>query len=93
MPARPRVTDAFRQEFFAGHAEDQAWLVQRHASTSVPYGRVHDLLRSLEWSRLEPGVVSEEATRQESASSESATSPAATRPSPWYTSAEPQPIR
>jgi len=59
MPARPRVTDAFRQEFFAGHAEDQAWLVQREVSSSVPYGRLHGLVRSLEWSRLEPRVVSE----------------------------------
>lgn len=59
MPARPRPTDAFRQEFFAGHAEDQAWLVQRQVRVSVPYGHLHGLLRSLEWSRLEPGVVSE----------------------------------
>jgi hypothetical protein len=59
MPARPRTTDAFRQEFFAGHAEDQAWIVQSHVHASVPYGRLTGLVRSLEWSRLEPGVVSE----------------------------------
>ncbi len=59
MPAQPRTTDAFRQEFFAGHAEDQAWIVQTHLRKPVPYGHLHDLVRSLEWSRLEPGVVSE----------------------------------
>lgn len=58
MPARPRPTQAFRQEFWRGHAEDQAWLVQRGFKTKVPYGTVKQSLRSLEWSRLEPGVVS-----------------------------------
>jgi hypothetical protein len=58
MPAHPRPTQAFRQEFFKGHAEDQAWLVQRGFKTKVPYGTVKRSLRSLEWSRLEPRVVS-----------------------------------
>jgi hypothetical protein len=58
MPAHPRPTDAFRQEFYRGHAEDQAWLVQRGFKTKVPYGTVKRSLRSLEWSRLEPRVVS-----------------------------------
>jgi hypothetical protein len=58
MPAHPRPTDAFRQEFYQGHAEDQAWLVQRGFKTKVPYGMVKRSLRSLEWSRLEKRVVS-----------------------------------
>lgn len=58
MPADPKPTDAFRQEFYRGHAEDQAWVVARHGSTTVPYGRVHDVVRSFEWSRLEPQVMS-----------------------------------
>ena len=58
MPANPRPTDAFRQELYRGHAEDQAWLVQRGFKTKVPYGTVKRSLRSLEWTRLEPGVVS-----------------------------------
>ena len=58
MPAHPRTTDAFRQEFWRGHAEDQAWLVQRGFKTKVPYGTVKRSLRSLEWSRLEKRVVS-----------------------------------
>lgn len=57
MPADPRPTDAYRQEYFAGHAEDQAWIVQRHAVVTVPYGHLDQAVRSLEWSRLEPGVV------------------------------------
>jgi hypothetical protein len=58
MPAHPKPTQAYRQEFFKGHAEDQAWIVQRHASVKVPIGTFHNLVRSFEWTRLEKGVVS-----------------------------------
>jgi hypothetical protein len=58
MPADPRPTDAYRQEFWRGHAEDQAWIVQRNASTSVPDGRLRHVVRSYEWTRLEPHVLS-----------------------------------
>lgn len=58
MPADPRPTDAYRQELYRGQAEDQAWIVQRHFSVEVPYGKVRDVVRSFEWSRLEPGVMS-----------------------------------
>jgi hypothetical protein len=58
MPADPRPTDAYRQELYRGQAEDQAWIVQRDASTTVPYGTLHHLVRSFEWTRLERNVVS-----------------------------------
>jgi hypothetical protein len=57
MPADPRPTVAYRQEYFPGRAEDQGWIVQRHAEVTVPYGDLDQAVRSLEWSRLEPGVV------------------------------------
>jgi hypothetical protein len=57
MPADPRPTAAYRQEFYPGHAEDQAWVVQRNAAVTVPFGHLRDVLRTLEWSRLEPGVL------------------------------------
>lgn len=57
MPADPRPTVAYRQEYLTGHAEDQAWIVQRHAEVTVPFGHLDQAVRSLEWSRLEPGVV------------------------------------
>jgi hypothetical protein len=59
MPADPKPTDAFRQEFYKGEAEDQAWLVQTAASKEVPYGHLDHLVRSFEWTRLEPKVMSE----------------------------------
>jgi hypothetical protein len=59
MPAHPGPTDAYRQEFHRGGAEDQAWIVQRGVTATVPHGRVHDVVRSFEWSRLEKAVISE----------------------------------
>jgi hypothetical protein len=59
MPNRPRPTDAYRQEFLPGHAEDQAWIVQRDARVTVAFGTLNNVVRSFEWTRLEPDVVSE----------------------------------
>jgi hypothetical protein len=58
MPADPGPTDAYRQEYWRGHAEDQGWIVDRNGQTTVPAGSYNHVLRSLEWTRLEPGVVS-----------------------------------
>ena len=59
MTADPHATDAFRQEYQRGEAEDQAWIVQRGFAVRVPYGRVRHAVRAFEWSRLERGVVSQ----------------------------------
>jgi hypothetical protein len=59
MTAHPRVGDAHRQEFWRGEAEDQYWLVELGAGVTVPAGAYGDAARTLEWSRLEPGVVDE----------------------------------
>lgn len=59
MPADPKPTDAYRQEFYSGEAEDQAWIVQNHASKTVPYGHLDQLVRSFEWARLEPKAMVE----------------------------------
>ena len=58
MPADPHPTDAYRQELYRGRAEDQAWVVQGNAVVRTPMRRFRHAVRSLEWSRLEPGVVS-----------------------------------
>jgi hypothetical protein len=58
MPADPRPTDAYRQEYWGGHAEDQAWIVQHRTSVTVPLGTYHRVVRSYEWSRLEKANVS-----------------------------------
>ncbi|MDI6909828.1 hypothetical protein [Nocardioides sp.] len=58
MPAHPRPTDAYRQEYYRGEAEDQAWIVQVNASATVPYAKVRHVVRSFEWTRLEKPVLS-----------------------------------
>jgi len=57
MEADPQVPDGYRQEFYAGHAEDSAWVLSLDNAVTVPYGRVHHVLRTMEWSPLEPDVV------------------------------------
>jgi hypothetical protein len=59
MPADPHPTEAYRQEYQRGTAEDQAWIVQRGMHRRVPAGTFRHVVRSFEWARLEPGVVSE----------------------------------
>jgi hypothetical protein len=58
MPADPRPPFAARMEYSKGVAEDQAWVVQRLPSVMTPGGRYDHIVRTLEWSRLEPKVVS-----------------------------------
>jgi hypothetical protein len=58
MPANPRPTDAYRQEFRRRHAEDQAWIVQNHTAITTSYRHFDRVVRSFEWTRLERKVVS-----------------------------------
>jgi hypothetical protein len=44
MPARPRVGLRYRQEYYAGHAEDRAEVASLHGRARVPYGRFEDVL-------------------------------------------------
>jgi hypothetical protein len=59
MPADPRPSQAAYMEYAKGEAEDQAWVVQRLASVRTPGGTYRHVVRTLEWSRLEPRVVSQ----------------------------------
>jgi hypothetical protein len=58
MPAHPHVTQAYRQEFKRGVAEDQGWIVQRGARVRTPGVTSHRAIRTFEWGRLEPHVIS-----------------------------------
>lgn len=59
MNADPQVTDSHRQEYYRGEAEDMYWVVATGESRSVPFGDFDDVVRTLEWSPLEPKVVVE----------------------------------
>ncbi len=56
MEANPQIPDAYRQEYFAGQAEDTAWIVDRGGTVSVPYRKVRNVLTTLEATRLEAGA-------------------------------------
>src|SRR5262249_40408904 len=57
MQAHPQLGRKFRQEWFAGQAEDVFWAVDRNAKVTVPYGTFRHALRTLETTALEPGVL------------------------------------
>ena len=59
MEANPQIPDAYRQECYAGQAEDTAWVVATGGSVTVPYGKVRNVLTTLESTRLEPGAYDE----------------------------------
>ena len=56
MPAHPQVGQHYFQEFFRGEAEDQARVVARGLDVTVPFGTFHNCIKTVEFTRLEPGV-------------------------------------
>jgi hypothetical protein len=57
MQARPQLGRKFRQEWYAGEAEDLFWAVERHATVTVPFRTFRNALRTVETTALEPDVV------------------------------------
>jgi len=57
MTAHPRVPQAYRQEYLKGAAEDTAWTVIRGGTVTSRAGTFRHILVSLEFTRLEPGVI------------------------------------
>ena len=56
MPAVPQPGVTYRQEFYAGEAEDMAKVVGTGQSVEVPYGSFEDVLVTEDWTPLEPDV-------------------------------------
>jgi hypothetical protein len=56
MEGAPRRGDAYRQEYYRGHAEDQARVLGSGGRVKVPYGTFPKTLATVERSRLEPGA-------------------------------------
>jgi len=52
MPARPRLGQSFRQEFYKGHAEDHFAIVGLFGAPGP-----RNALLTEEWTPLEPGVL------------------------------------
>ena len=56
MQAKPEVGRWFRQEWYAGQAEDRFKVISTRATMTVPYGAFRRVLRTEERTRLEPDV-------------------------------------
>jgi hypothetical protein len=57
MTKAPRRGQSFRQEFYAGEAEDHFRVVRLRADVTVPAGHFRQALETREWTPLEPGVI------------------------------------
>jgi hypothetical protein len=54
MEADPQVGDSYRQEYYPGHAEDQAEVVSLNEKVEVPFGTFTNCLQTRESTPLEP---------------------------------------
>lgn len=57
MLANPAAGASYRQEFSEGEAEDMAKVLKLNATVSIEYGDFDGVLKTKEWTPLEPGVV------------------------------------
>jgi hypothetical protein len=59
MPADPQVGMAYREEYYKGHAEDEAAIIGTDAFAVVPAGRFEPGIQTRNTSGIEPDVVEE----------------------------------
>jgi hypothetical protein len=57
MLAEPKAGDTYDQEFAKGVAEDKATVLSFNNNVTVPYGSFSNVLKTKEFSSLEPDVV------------------------------------
>jgi hypothetical protein len=57
MPAAPRAGESYRQEYYPGHAMDQARVMGADGTVRVPAGTYREPVVTAETTALEPGVV------------------------------------
>jgi len=60
MQADPTVSDTgYRQEYLAGVAEDMGQVIADSGSLTVPFGTFDNIIRTRDWSPIEPDLVEE----------------------------------
>jgi hypothetical protein len=57
MPAKPRRGMKYRQEFYAGHAEDRGEIVSLREQAEVPFGHFRNVLMTKDTNPLEPRIL------------------------------------
>jgi hypothetical protein len=56
MLAEPKVDDTYEQEFAKGEAEDKGTVLSLNENVSVPYGSFSNVLKTKDFSTLEPDI-------------------------------------
>src|SRR5215471_13464667 len=56
VPANPKPGMSYREEYYAGHAEDGAEVLSTHSQVQVPYGRFQNAVLTRNFSTIEPTV-------------------------------------
>jgi len=59
MPADPVVGDPYRQEYYAGEAEDMMLIIATAGPLTVRAGTYADVVATRDWSPLDPDVIEE----------------------------------
>jgi hypothetical protein len=59
MPADPQVGMTYREEYYKGHAEDGASIINLDGLAKVPYGRFDHCVQTRNFSGIEPNVIEE----------------------------------
>jgi hypothetical protein len=57
MPGDPRMGETYRQEYYAGEAEDMGKVVRLGESVVVRYGSFDEVLLTEDWTPLEPKLL------------------------------------
>ena len=57
MPAHPKRGTRYRQEYYAGQAEDRAKVISRNAESEVPFGEFERVLKTKDVAPLPPRAV------------------------------------
>ena len=57
LPADPEVGMTYRQEYYAGEAEDRAKVLSLDETVNVPFGQYSGVLMTEDTTPLEPGIV------------------------------------
>ena len=57
MPAHPEVGQSYRQEYYAGQAEDHSQVLSLGEQAQVPFGHFGDVLLTKDYTPLEPDVL------------------------------------
>jgi hypothetical protein len=57
MPGDPTVGHAYRQEYYAGEAEDMGEILDVGGAIDVPAGHYDDVVTTTDWTPLEPDVI------------------------------------